>query len=339
MPLKDRRNACFASLTVQLPHCRFFSSQAKQTRELRKPFPVTTLQDTERDIDLEFQAIRQLTERPRRARQKSSFGSCRSKDRYRDIAPFENHRVPLPDSRYINASFVPQAFSGRKFIAAQGPMTSTIGDFWHMVAYHRVHEIVGLCKMGHDEAGECADYMPQQDKPIVLLDGALRVRAKSREATLSSANTMCQIVEVFFNGDVWDVIQIHHAEWDDHESAKSSDILHLAQRVACGLISDLTLHPVLVHCSAGVGRTGCFIGLCNLIACISDQLKSCKDQVPFVSIMDSVLHLRMHRPFMVQTVEQYRFLYRGLEELLSQQGLLPLASPYIAKAVQDSRLR
>jgi len=72
----------------------------------------------------------------------------------------------------------------------------------------------------------------------------------------------------------------------------------------------------VIHCSAGVGRTGCFLGLCLLAAQVEEQRRQSPGSQPLVSIMQTVLDMRRFRPHMVKTTQQYRLLYEAAAELL-----------------------
>lgn len=107
------------------------------------------------------------------------------------------------------------------------------------------------------------------------------------------------------------ITHFHYTEWPDHGVPDSSKVfLDLLEKVNKANTKNT---PIVVHCSAGVGRSGTFLALHSLI----EQIKQCKDLANLkFNLVNLVLSLREHRFSLVQSVEQYRFLYDCLIDYL-----------------------
>eukprot|EP00747_Dinoflagellata_sp_TGD_P219033 gnl/TRDRNA2_/TRDRNA2_91204_c0_seq1.p1 gnl/TRDRNA2_/TRDRNA2_91204_c0~~gnl/TRDRNA2_/TRDRNA2_91204_c0_seq1.p1 ORF type:complete len:458 (+),score=36.34 gnl/TRDRNA2_/TRDRNA2_91204_c0_seq1:171-1544(+) len=335
--------------------------RAVRVQDWLEPISVSALVKGTRDLNVEFRIIRYLTEgKPARRVRRSTGGE--SRDLSARIVPYEEHRLQLPGDAYINASLMPPSADGRVFIAAQGPLQSTVADFWWAVAHHKIRWIVALCVLpsagAMDSDGECARYLPRDGETLTLQDGAIRVQWRADEPAREAecippepkqgvefskrcppallAEEDClkrRSLEVFYKGNCLHVTHLYHEAWPDHEVPPPESVLSLLEflerpntdmeqsHLSSGAGATLgdgsdrcdTASPILVHCRAGVGRTGCLIALCHVLASIRHQLQPEPQQAPEISVMQTVLELRRHRPFMVQTVQQYWFIYRIID--------------------------
>ncbi|XP_059521697.1 receptor-type tyrosine-protein phosphatase H [Myotis daubentonii] len=242
-----------------------------------------------------------------------------AKNRYRNVLPYDWSRVTLrslggaPGSDYINASFMPGLWSPREFIATQGPLPQTVGDFWRLVWEQQSHTLVMLTNCVELGRVKCEHYWPLDAQPCthghlqVTLEGEkvmenwtvrdLKLRHTQEQKTLS-------------------VRQFHYVAWPDHGVPHSPDPLLAFWKVLRQWL-DKTPEggPPIVHCSAGVGRTGTLIALDVLLR----QLE-CEGVVgPF----SFVKKMRESRPLMVQTEAQYVFLHQCLLRFLQQSAPPP----------------
>jgi len=218
--------------------------------------------------------------------------------RYKDIITYKKNRVILRSTqRYINASWIDLPYP-KKFIATQGPMPHTIEDFWTMCYEKNVGLIIMLCQLKEKNVEKCADYW----NPKKLNNFEIRKLAKKEENGLIIRNF--QII----NKREKSALNIDHYQllcWEDH-TALSKD--YFKKIIAMINAIDQYRKISVVHCSAGIGRTG--------VVCVSHQLMNMlsfkKDVSPNteVDIFSLVKHFRSCRPGMVQTGEQYRFCYR-----------------------------
>ncbi|XP_032750371.1 receptor-type tyrosine-protein phosphatase H [Rattus rattus] len=229
-----------------------------------------------------------------------------SKNRYRNVLPYDWSRVPLqplheePGSDYINASFMPGLWSPKEFIATQGPLPHTVSDFWRMVWEQQSHTLVMLANCMESGQVKCEHYWPLDAQPCT--HGQLQVTLVSEEVT---ENWTVRHLQLFHMKEqqTLSVRQFHYVAWPDHGVPYSPDPLLAFQKLLRQWL-DQTMDggPPIVHCSAGVGRTGTLIALDVLLR----QLE-CEGLVdPF----NFVKKMRESRPLMVQTEAQYVFLHQ-----------------------------
>uniref|UniRef100_A0A3P9NCD3 protein-tyrosine-phosphatase n=1 Tax=Poecilia reticulata TaxID=8081 RepID=A0A3P9NCD3_POERE len=266
------------------------------------------------------------------------------KDRYKTILPNPETRVilksleeePGPD-RYINANYV-RGYRGaaRAFIATQGPMLHTVGDFWDMVWQERSSIIVMVTKLKENNE-KCEPYWPQdQDEGQTSRFGRFLLRVKdSREKD----GFIITDLQVQLNSERRPVRHYWFSSWPDHHIPECiASLLKLVeevetQRKSLQPITDAVPGngPIIVHCSAGIGRTGCFIA--SSICC--QQLR----ETGHVDILETVCQLRLDRAGMIQTTEQYQFLYSTLAQYsrqLQQNQVQNLTQPSLEPFLEES---
>ncbi|XP_061908629.1 tyrosine-protein phosphatase non-receptor type 7-like isoform X1 [Entelurus aequoreus] len=259
------------------------------------------------------------------------------KDRYRSILPNPESRVILtcteedggPD-RYINANYI-RGYGGapRAYIATQGPMVHTVGDFWDMVWQERSRVIVMVTRL--KEANEkCERYWPHTSlragrrrrdeeeeaapkEEVTDQFGRFRLRVTD---TQDKDGFTVTDMEIELCRERRPVRHYWFTSWPDHHVPQcTAPLLRLVEEVeshseALSAAVLPQLGPIIVHCSAGVGRTGCFIA--SSIGC--RQLR----QTGQVDVLETVCRLRLDRGGMIQTPEQYQFLYTALARFSSQ---------------------
>ncbi|XP_055451591.1 LOW QUALITY PROTEIN: receptor-type tyrosine-protein phosphatase H [Psammomys obesus] len=239
-----------------------------------------------------------------------------SKNRFRNVLPYDWSRVPLkprheePGSDYINASFIPGLWSPKEFIATQGPLPHTVSDFWRLVWEQRSHTVVMLTNCMESGRVKCEHYWPLDAQPCT--HGQLQVTLISEEVTENWAVRDLQLFHME-EQQTLSVRQFHYLAWPDHGVPYSPDPLLAFQKVLRQWL-DHTMDGGLpiVHCSAGVGRTGTLIALDVLLR----QLE-CEGLVgPF----NFVKRMRESRPLMVQTEAQYVFLHQCILRSLQKSA-------------------
>ncbi|XP_010615233.1 receptor-type tyrosine-protein phosphatase H isoform X1 [Fukomys damarensis] len=226
----------------------------------------------------------------------------KAKNRYRNVLPYDWSRVPLqplrdePGSDYINASFIPGLWSPRDFIAAQGPLLRTVGDFWRLVWEQQSHTIVMLTNCVESGRVKCEHYWPLDAQPCT--HGHLQVALVDEEVTEDWAVRDLQLFHVE-EQKALPVRQFHYLAWPDHGVPPSPDPLLAFWRLLRQWL-DQTAEggPPIVHCSAGVGRTGTLIGL--------DVLLRQLEREGLVGPFSFVRKMRQSRPLMVQTEVRLR---------------------------------
>ncbi|KAM6393575.1 receptor-type tyrosine-protein phosphatase eta [Pluvialis apricaria] len=237
----------------------------------------------------------------------------RGKNRYNNVLPYDISRVKLSDqssatSDYINANYMPGYNSKKAFIAAQGPLPNTIEDFWHMIWEKNIYSIVMLTKCVEQARTKCEQYWPDKqsktygDIIVTMVSEIVLPEWTIRDFTVEKSNTP----------ESHTVRQFHFTSWPDHGVPETTDLLinfrHLVHEYSSQNPID---SPTLVHCSAGVGRTGTFIAIDRLIQQIEMENT--------VDVYGVVYDLRMHRPLMVQTEDQYVFLNQCVMDIIKSQ--------------------
>ncbi|KFQ83372.1 Receptor-type tyrosine-protein phosphatase kappa, partial [Phoenicopterus ruber ruber] len=228
-----------------------------------------------------------------------------SKNRYKSIIPYDHCRVVLQTSDtgsgYINASYVDSYRSPCFFIAAQGPLPGTVVDFWQMIWQEKVSVIVMLTGLVEQNKIKCEQYWPEQEQvygdfTVTLNNIRTTTGLVTRIFCLQKAG--CALPRA--------VEQFHYLLWPDHGVPRNPAQLLCLVEVVNKRSLEAPAGPVLVHCSAGIGRTGTFIALDFLLKMGKAEGK--------VDVFHCVQRLREQRVSMVQTKEQYTFLYEVLLE-------------------------
>ncbi|XP_072774899.1 receptor-type tyrosine-protein phosphatase V isoform X2 [Taeniopygia guttata] len=244
-----------------------------------------------------------------------------SKNRYAHVLPYDHSRVKLsqlgedPHSDYINANFMPGYTSQQEFIATQGPLKKTIEDFWRLVWEQNVCNIIMLTVCMENGRVLCDHYWPSESAPVSY--GQVRVHLLMQS---SSEEWTVREFKLWHEGLQAErfVSHLHYTAWPDHGIPEStSSIITFRELVQEHIQSTKDAGPTLVHCSAGVGRTGTFIALDRLL----QQMK----QEKVVDIFGVVYSLRMNRYLMIQTLSQYIFLHSCILDKILEEPLLDLA--------------
>ncbi|XP_053858626.1 receptor-type tyrosine-protein phosphatase kappa-like [Vidua macroura] len=244
--------------------------------------------------------------------------SNQNKNRYKSIIPYDHSRVVLQPSDtgngYINASYVDTYRSPHFFIAAQGPLAGTVVDFWHMVWQEKTSVIVMLTGIVEQNKTKCEQYWPEHEQvygdfTVTLNNTWTTTGLVKRIFCLQKAG--CALPRA--------VEQFHYLLWPDHGVPRNPSQLLCLVEVVNKRVLEAPAGPVLVHCSAGIGRTGTFIALDFLLKMGKAEGK--------VDVFHCVQQLREQRVSMVQTKEQYSFLYEALlEGLLCGNTGVPVES-------------
>nr|XP_031537999.1 receptor-type tyrosine-protein phosphatase H [Vicugna pacos] len=241
------------------------------------------------------------------------------KNRYRNVLPYDWSRVPLtplpgePGSEYINASFIPGLWNPQEFIAAQGPLSQTVGDFWRLVWEQQSHTLVMLTNCVESGRVKCEHYWPLDSQPCT--HGQLQVTLVGEEVM---ENWTVRDLKLWHMAErrALSVRQFHYVTWPDHGVPHSPDpVLAFWKMLRQWLDQSTEGGPPIVHCSAGVGRTGTLIALDVLLR----QLE-CEGVVGAFSYMRK---MRESRPLMVQTEAQYVFLHQCILRFLQQSSSAP----------------
>ncbi|XP_071318352.1 receptor-type tyrosine-protein phosphatase beta-like isoform X2 [Trachinotus anak] len=242
----------------------------------------------------------------------------RGKNRYNNILPYDSTRVKLsyidddPCSDYINASYIPGNNFRREYIATQGPLPGTKDDFWKMVWEQNVHNVVMVTQCVEKGRVKCDHYWPFDQDPLYYGDLIVQMLSESvlPEWTIREFN-ICSEEQLSFTRLVR---QFHYTVWPDHGVPETTQSLIQFVRTVRDYVNRAPgSGPTVVHCSAGVGRTGTFIVL--------DRVLQQLDTKDTLDIYGSVFDLRLHRSHMVQTERQYTYLHQCVRDVLRARKL------------------
>ncbi|XP_070763030.1 receptor-type tyrosine-protein phosphatase beta-like [Enoplosus armatus] len=242
----------------------------------------------------------------------------RGKNRYNNILPYDSTRVKLSYvdddlcSDYINASYIPGNNFRREYVATQGPLPGTKDDFWKMVWEQNVHNIVMVTQCVEKGRVKCDHYWPLDQDPLYYGDLIVQMLSESvlPEWTIREFN-ICSEEQLSFTRLVR---QFHYTVWPDHGVPETTQsLIQFVRTVRDYVNRSPGSGPTVVHCSAGVGRTGTFIVL--------DRVLQQLDTKDTLDIYGSVFDLRLHRSHMVQTECQYAYLHQCVRDVLRARKL------------------
>ncbi|ELU05420.1 hypothetical protein CAPTEDRAFT_177598 [Capitella teleta] len=237
--------------------------------------------------------------------------AIRNKNRFKNVLPYDHSRVKLNPNKgqigsdYINANYIKGYQPNEMFIASHGPTTFTIKDFWRMVYEQKVCCVVMATNIMENHKKKCEKYWP--DEGMTKQCGELTI---TNIKEIPSQDMVIRKMTIQEGEDVQELTQCHYIGWPDHgvpQMPASLIRFHLKCRefMTPGFSKG---QLVVVHCSAGIGRTGTFIALDWLL-----------QQAKYESVVDPfycVQLLRESRMNMVQNFDQYSFLHRAVAEAI-----------------------
>ncbi|XP_016528027.1 receptor-type tyrosine-protein phosphatase alpha isoform X1 [Poecilia formosa] len=240
------------------------------------------------------------------------------KNRVLQIIPYEFNRVIIPVKRgeentdYVNASFIDGYRQKDAYIASQGPLTHTIEDFWRMIWEWRSCSIVMLTELEERGQDKCAQYWPSDG---AVSHGDIIIELKREEENesytvrdLLVTNSRSVFVNHIQENKARLVRQFHFHGWPEvgipADGKGMINIIAAVQKQQ----QQSGNHPITVHCSAGAGRTGTFCALSTVLERVKAE--------GILDVFQTVKSLRLQRPHMVQTLEQYEFCYKVVQEYI-----------------------
>ncbi|XP_073793949.1 receptor-type tyrosine-protein phosphatase C isoform X19 [Danio rerio] len=230
-----------------------------------------------------------------------------SKNRYVDILPYDYNRVTLSSGAYgdyINASFIEGYQEPKKYIAAQGPKDETIVDFWQMMWEQKSSIIVMVTRCEEGNKVKCAQYWPCLDRETEIFDDFV-VKIKTEEHCPDYIIRHLVLANKREKASEREITHIQFISWPDHGvPTDPGQLLKLRRRV--NSFKNFFSGPIVVHCSAGVGRTGTYIGIDAMIESLEAENR--------VDIYGFVAKLRRQRCLMVQVEAQYILIHTALIE-------------------------
>ncbi|XP_046715598.1 protein tyrosine phosphatase receptor type Fa isoform X13 [Silurus meridionalis] len=229
------------------------------------------------------------------------------KNRYANVIAYDHSRVVLspidaiPGSDYINANYIDGYRKQNAYIATQGPLPETVSDFWRMVWEQRSSTIIMMTRLEEKSRVKCDQYWPSRGTETY---GMIQVTLLD---TVELATYSVRTFTIYKTGssEKREVRQFQFMVWPDHGVPEyPTPILAFMRRVKTCNPPDAG--PMVVHCSAGVGRTGCFI--------VIDAMLERMRHEQAVDVYGHVTLMRSQRNYMVQTEDQYIFIHDALLE-------------------------
>lgn len=264
-----------------------------------------------------FQDIREKSEQEARQKdfstEESKKTDNRRLNRYRDVSPYDHSRIVLKrgDTDYINANLVKMDRADRKYILCQGPLPLTVGHFWLMVWEYNSRAILMLNKLVEKKQIKCHMYWPEkigEQHKLELPEVQLAVEYVNCVEYKNFCERTFRLTDLE-SSKTREVVQFHYTTWPDFGIPSSPvAFLQFLKEVRESGALDPDVGPPIIHCSAGIGRSGTF---CLVDCCLVLIDKEGENKV---SVQDVLLELRRYRMGLIQTFDQLYFSYQAIIE-------------------------
>ncbi|XP_038048243.1 receptor-type tyrosine-protein phosphatase delta-like [Patiria miniata] len=228
----------------------------------------------------------------------------RQKNRFANVIAYDHSRIVLtrleedPHSDYINACYIDGYKETDKYIASQGPNNASLNDMWRMVWQMNVDKIVMLTNPVENGKAKCLQYWPTTGTSAY---SGITVAIADERVFLDHTIRIFKIMPIDNEDDCRLVKQFHYNTWPDMKPPEYPAPLLNFMRV---VNAEHNEGRTIIHCSAGVGRTGTYI-------CLESMLEQMKQEGQ-VNVLAFIHRMRQKRIKMVQTPEQYKFIFDAL---------------------------
>ncbi|NXD14959.1 PTPRU phosphatase, partial [Nothocercus nigrocapillus] len=230
----------------------------------------------------------------------------KTKGRQDHVSTYDRHRVKLhpllgdPNSDYINANYIDGYHRSNHFIATQGPKQEMVYDFWRMVWQEHCSSIVMITKLVEVGRVKCSKYWPDDSE----MYGDIKITLVKAEALAEYAVRTFTLERRGYSAR-HEVKQFHFTSWPEHGVPyHATGLLAFIRRVKASTPPDAG--PIVIHCSAGTGRTGCYIVLDVML-----DMAECEGVVDIYNCVKTLCSRRIN---MIQTEEQYVFIHDAILE-------------------------
>ncbi|EZA58596.1 tyrosine-protein phosphatase non-receptor type 2 isoform X1 [Ooceraea biroi] len=247
-------------------------------------------------------------------------------NRYRDVAPYDHTRIILKRGvcDYIHANLIQVDRANRQYILTQGPLPNTVGHFWLMVWEQNTRAVLMLNKIIEKNQVKCHQYWPLDDShepTMTFEDVGIRVEYVSKTESSDYTTRTLRITDLESN-DSREILHYHYTTWPDFgvPQCPTAFLRFLADVRQSGAL-DQNVGPPVVHCSAGIGRSGTFCLVDTCLVLIEEN------GLNAVNVREVLLEMRRSRMGLIQTPEQLRFSYAAIIDGAKQ---LPLDSANIS---------
>ncbi|XP_021346887.1 multiple epidermal growth factor-like domains protein 6 isoform X3 [Mizuhopecten yessoensis] len=264
---------------------------------------MTQMKMSDRGFEMELATLHQGLQHPHAAAMRPEN---RAKNRYKDVYPYDHSRVILNAddgdyTDYINASYIDGYQSPKAYIACQGPTENMVNDFWRMIWQLNCQTIIMVTNLVEGGVTKCMQYWPEEGEEVVYGEFTIACDDVERYTDFRISN-----LNVSSNGEMKTLRHAQFLSWPDKEVPKYvTPLVEFHDKVKS---SDT---PCVVHCSAGVGRSGTYIAM--------DYLLEQADTQGSVNVHECVAKMRDSRVNMIQTAGQYQFLHVVLEAALKNR--------------------
>ncbi|WKY06519.1 hypothetical protein Q1695_006589 [Nippostrongylus brasiliensis] len=243
-----------------------------------------------------------------------AYDQNEQKNRYNDILCIDATRVKLKARRdyddYIHANWIIMP-DNQKYICTQGPIAESVEDFWHMVFTEKSNVVVMLCGFVEGNHEKCRPYFSNELSVPVSYGNIYTVTVRKCYERDPTGTIIHRLLEVDALGTTTYVHHFAHTTWPDHTAPSSSlatvALLKLARITSSG-------NPIVVHCSAGIGRTATFVGIDYAVQRINQDANT--------SMVDVLKSLRDQRLHAIQSPIQYVFLHLCIVEVFIEDGVI-----------------
>uniref|UniRef100_A0AAQ5Y655 protein-tyrosine-phosphatase n=1 Tax=Amphiprion ocellaris TaxID=80972 RepID=A0AAQ5Y655_AMPOC len=241
----------------------------------------------------EFDALQKMEAKVKKSREEGQRPENKSKNRYKNILPCEEDTLWESADRKV-------------YIATQGCLATTVNDFWQMVWQENTSVIVMTTREVEKGRNKCVPYWPTKEDPQKEVGSFMVTWVSEREATDYKVRVL-DIAPVDKSRTVW---HYQYLSWPDHGVPQEpGGVLSFLTQVNNKQAEYPKAGPMIIHCSAGIGRTGTFVVIDMILETIDTLGLDCD-----IDISKYIQMVREQRSGMVQTEAQYKFIYLAVSE-------------------------